>query len=601
MITRKAAARRPDANLRRLMSNLRRDQEAMEELRRLGIDASTVEAFQLGMREPYQRSDGRCVDRVLSFPVAADRGRRRFASINLPGVTVNPEHPSNWSAGAAVAVTWSVGSDIVVICGSPVEMWQLGQAAGRRDIAATFVTSSQAEVAPAVWSMARYWAKWERVLVTGSVPPAMRSMIAGWSGRPVEHAPLAACSPSNDVPIALRHVDWLLEILSGATHLGSDRARIADGDSAAGDFSAATTCLHGGWRDGRMYYPALVERRTVADRDVGPVAGLLHAYQTVVVRSDGAVLEGEILPAPPGTAAARRVHALTDGTRIDAAPSASRHATWSLGSIQAFVAARTLGRDPCVRPTPAVMRDAHAALMSRVWLPDADDHWLATGFAVLTHLARLFDAVPLLVAEGPRGSGKSELALAVAGLSFNQAVMGQGSAAALVRLAREGGGLVVLDDAEGLGPDTSGFSELAQTLKLGYKQSTARKPIVTCGGKVQTLDFFGPRLVTTTRGIEPVLASRCVTVRCVPSGAARPACDVDTDAVRDELHVIAMTHAAEVETRYRQLMIGRIDREGEIWAPLHAIAEVLGPPAMASALMRRRAAVARPTLATASA
>lgn len=591
----KGAPRRPDANLRRLVSNLRRDGEAMAALAALGVEASTVATFQLGLREPYVRADGRRVERVLTFPVVSDRGRRRFACVDLPGVTVNPERASCWSAGPPVAISWPIGSAVLVVCGSPVELWQLGQAAGRRDVAATLVASSHGDVAPEEWAVSRHWASWDRVILTGTVPGAVRSAIAAAAGRPIEHAPAVECSGPGEVPVSQRHDDWLLELLSGTSFLGGGSSGPV-AEAIAGDFSAATIALHGGWRDGRMYYPALVERRTRTEGIAGAGERVLHAYETVVVRSDGAVLEGEVLPAPPGTPAFRRVHALTDGTRIDAAPAASRHATWSLGSIRAFVAARAVGDDPCGRPTAAVLRDTHAFLSSRVWLPDGDDLWVAAAYAVLTHLYRVFDAVPLLVAQGPRGSGKSELGLAVAAVGFNAAMMGQGSAAALVRLARDGGGLVVLDDAECLGPGASGFTDLSQTLKLGYKGRTARKPVTLPSGRVATLDFYGPRLVTTTRGVEPVLGSRCVTVLTAPSGGARPPCDVDPESLRDELHVVGMARAADVDRRYRELMTGRGDREDEIWAPLEAVAGVLGPPAMVSAIARRRR-VAASTLA----
>lgn len=587
---------RGDANLRRLVSNLRRDPEAMRALAELGIEDATVATFQLGQREPYARTDGRCVERVLAFPVAVSGGRRRFACVNLLDVTVNPEHPVCWSPGLPTTVEWLVGSTVLVVCGSPVEVWQLGQAAGRKGIDAAFVASTQAGVAPAEWSGAKFWSRWDRVVVTATVAPAVRRLVAGSARRPIDHAPAVECSERAESPPSMRHDEWLLELLSGAVRLGSAATGGAGAEgSAAGDFDATTLALHGGYRDGRMYYPTLVERRR-RQAGTGSDGMLLHSYETVVVRGDGAVLEGEVLPAPAGTPAARRVHALTDGTRIDAAPAASRHGTWALRSIQAFVAARAEGVDPCARPTAAVLRDAHAFLASRVSLPDPDDLWLAAAFAVMTHVARVFDAVPLLVAAGPRGSGKSELALAVAALGFNAAVMGQGSAAALVRLARDGGGLVVLDDAEGLGADASGFGELAQTLKLGYKASTARKPVTLPSGRVVTLDFFGTRLITTTRGIEPVLGSRCVTVCTAPSAARRAACEVDPDAVRDELHVVAMSRGADVERRYREIVEGGGENSGggrdhEIWAPLVAVAEVLGPTPMLEAIRRRRPAV----------
>ncbi|RYG62721.1 hypothetical protein EON77_21870, partial [bacterium] len=328
-------------------------------LEALGLDEATIATVQLGLREPYDRVDGRRIENVLTFPVGSDGGRRRFASVNLPGVTLNPEHAVCWSPGEATSVTWGGGGSVLIVCGSPLEVWQLGQAAGRKKIDATIVASSQAIEAPACWGEPRFWATWKRVIVVDTVATPVRTRIAEWAKRPVEHAPHACASSCDELPVRLRHDDWLLEVLSSAVLLG--RVDIAHDlmEACPGDYCARTLTLHGGFRDGRMYYPTLVERR----RQSGSHAStLLHSYETVVIRSDGAVLEAEVLPAPPGTPAARRVHALDDGTRIDAPPAASRHATWSLASIQSFVAARAAGEDPCRRPTAAVLQEVHATL-----------------------------------------------------------------------------------------------------------------------------------------------------------------------------------------------------------------------------------------------
>ena len=229
------------------------------------------------------------------------------------------------------------------------------------------------------------------------------------------------------------------------------------------------------------------------------------SYQTMVLRSDGVVLEARTLPAPAGTPTWQRVHCLTDGTRISAQPAPSRNATWSFGAIQRFIADHAAGRDAASRSSDEVMSDVHAFLSGRVSLPEPTDLWVATTFVVLTHMFRAFPAIPLLLLEGPRASGKSELAAAIASLGFNAVTMGQGSAAALVRVTQECGGLVVLDDVEGLSAGGAGFGELSQCLKVGYRASTARKPVALGSGRVETFDFFGPRVLTCTRGIEPIL------------------------------------------------------------------------------------------------
>lgn len=307
----------------------------------------------------------------------------------------------------------------------------------------------------------------------------------------------------------------------------------------------------------------------------------------MILRGDGAILEPVTLSAPHGTPARRRVHALTDGTRVESPPQASRHTSWSLESIQSFASARVAGVDPCLRASAEVLDDVHGFLEARVRLPDPDDLWIVATFVVVTHLFRVFDALPLLLVSGPRGSGKSELASAVVAVGFNAVMMGQGSAAALVRLTRQCGGLVALDDAEGLATQASGFGELGQCLKLGYKSGTARKPVAMGNGQVDTYDFFGPRLLTCTRGVDPVLGSRCIGVVTAPAelGAVMEA--PDPDALRDELHCLAMARASEVAEAHSGLAAAASDRLGEIWSPMLAVARTLGSRRMVEAVERR--------------
>lgn len=570
-----------DSNMRRLMSNLRRHPAAMAALGRLGIEPATVETFGLGLREPVRRADGRIVDGVLSYALLDDGGRRRFGCVALDGVTSNGEHAVAWSAGRPATVRWCVGRGTTIVCGSPVQAWQLGQAAERARLAVTTVASSQPEAAPAEWSDPAYWSA-ERVVVTDEVSPALRRLVLDRCRGTAEVAAGVACPAEGALSVAERHDVWLSEILEL-----SIRHAPAVTTEAAGDFAAEPVPVNGGFAGGFMLHPFAIERRREQPGEAGGAPRLVYSVETLVLRSDGEVLEGRVLPAPRGTPFGSRVHALTDGTRIDGPPRATAHGAWSLPSIRAFIAARAAGDDPCVRASAATLADVRAFLASRVALPDPDDLWTATAFVALTHMFRAFDALPILRIMGAKGSGKSELGVAVAALSYGGVVMGQGTAAALVRLAGACGGLVVLDDAECLGTEAGGFGELAQCLKIGHKAATARKPVVVGGGRVEVMDFFGPRVVTATRNVDPILGSRCITI--ATEAVDRPllfACDVNHNALRDELRTLAMARSGEVERRYRELMDERGGRADEIRAPLIAIAEVLGGEAMRAALSR---------------
>ncbi|WP_242121939.1 hypothetical protein [Sphingomonas lacusdianchii] len=582
--------RSTDFNFRRLRSNLIRNPAAMARLSAMGFGADLVEALGLGLKEPYRRTDGTLVERVLAYPLDVPGSRRRYGYLNLEGVTIGADHPVAWGPGAPATVRSGAGA-VAVVAGSPVAAWQLGAAAFRLGLPVVCLASSQPDAAPAEWDDAAFWAPWDRVVIAGGLADAMAVGIVRAARRPIEGAkgvqPVDDCDEDCDhgPPITRLHDGWLERILSSAAPVGAaPEAAVVDG--GPGDFAAMPIPVHGGFARGHSFYPFLVERRRAASAAGG--GGLLHSYETLVLRSDGAVLEPQVLRAPAGTPAGRRVHALSDGTRIAAPPQASRQASWSLDAIQRYAADRAAGIDPCRRPAVEVMADVRDFLASRVVLPDPDDLWVVAAFTMMTHLFRVFEAIPLLLAIGPRGSGKSELAAAVVSLGFNAVLMGQGSAAALVRLTRECGGLVALDDAEGLSTEASGFGELGQCLKLSYKSSTARKPLTLNGGRVETIDFYGPRLLTTTRGVDAVLRSRCIAVRTLPADCASlPAAAPDPATLRDELHALAMTRAGGVSAVYAGLRGAAGGRDAEIWAPLRAIADTLGCPELAAVIGRR--------------
>ncbi len=582
-------SRRPkstDFNFRRLRSNLARHPTAMARLAALGIEPELAEAVGLGIKEPYLRADGREVHGVLAYPLENSGGRRRYAYLNVAGVTVGADHPVAWGPGSPATIRSGVGGTVIVM-GSPIEVWQIGAAAGRLGLEVVAIGCSQPGHMPDDWRCSEFWARWDRVILADGVPPALASRITEVARRPIETAHgVQVAGATVDVHIRRRHEEWLEEMLETAQIVGRRSVSLSDPASEGlGDFAAATITMHGGFARGYLFHPFLVERRRLG---VGGERTVLHSYETLVLRSDGAILEPRILPAPAGTPSDRRVHALSDGTRISAPPQMSRQSTWSLDAIQRYASDCAAGTDPCHRKPAELFEDVRTFLQSRVSLPQPDDLMIVAAFVFMTHLFRVFDAIPLIVVQGPRGSGKSELASAVVALSSNAAIMGQGSAAAIIRMTRECGGLIALDDAEGLSTSASGYGELGQCLKLSYKASTARKPIALGSGRIDTIDFFGPRLITTTRGVDPVLGSRCIGIRTLPAASVSPPDAIDDLAfLRDELHALGMHRATEVATVYAELAATIEDRHDEIWAPLRAIAKIVEDGRLTLAVARR--------------
>lgn len=557
------------SHARRLVRNLQARRDVLERLFATGLEASTIAAVGLGLKESYSRADGETVSGVLVYPVSADGDRVRYGNLNLDGITTNPEHALGWTTGQSRAISIGTG-EIAVVCASAIEAWLLWQSASAAGIDLTVLASTAPDVAPAEWRTAAYWSGWTRVVVTEAVPPLLLSTVAMAVSSPLERCRAAPLNDDGD-GIRIDLDEWVRAIVDGidGRQAGAPLHRDAE---LSGDYALDRVSIHGGLQQGRMLYAFPVERR---ERSAGST-GIVYSYRTLVLRSDGAVLEPQVLPAPPGTPIDRRVHALSDGTRIGAAPCLPSNATWSLRSIERFVSRMRSGAG-YQGPTGISLHQALTGhLRSSIWLPNDAVHGQIASFVMATFFHRLFDAFPILYLQGPKGSGKSELTAALVASAFNGALMSQGSPAALVRLVRESGGLVAIDDAEIL---HSGFGELAQILKVGYKASTAIKRLVGTGGATETIDFFGPRILTNTRGLDHILASRCI---CVGMSPLPPGTDMRDDGLidlaswRDQMHDFAMSHVVEMAAIVRSDRPAITSRADELRFPLDAVERLIG-------------------------
>lgn len=577
-------------NLARLKSALRRDALAMAALRDLGIAASSVERLHLGLKQPYRpRSEGVEIRNVLCFPLLGEgmRAVGRYAYRNLPGVTENAPAPCGWGPGSPVV--YKLGSfatdATALVVPDVVDCWRMWQCARGELAGMAFLSRSHPAGWPAEWTDPFFWERFERVLlVPGAGSADFLEEMAPRLGRslevlrvPAPFADLAEFCQAPNQPL----VDDLLATAQPWS-VPVPRAVAAIPEGAIGRFQAAPVRITGAFTGGFSYYPFVVETREV-EQLRGGVGRIVQSYATMVVRSDGSLLTADALPAPRGTPTERRVLALNDGTRLLEEPVAARQGTWSFKGIEDFVAWRD-GRAPRpFRDLADLIADVEEYLASRVWLPGKDQHLIAALYVVLSFVFQVFDAIPLMLVHGERGTGKSELAEAMALISFNAVVATQLRAAGMIRLLDESRGLLVLDDMDGEGQASLvGTGDLAQAIKTSYKASTARKPVADRGGKVRTVDFYGPKIITNTRGVDDVLGSRMV---CITT-SERPGQDLDRrfdptswteahiNAVRDELHAWAMASGAELRSVWERLPGFRTDRQREILGPLRAIARL---------------------------
>lgn len=579
---------RGEENAERLRRRLWADAGALSALRTMGVRDATIRRFRLGLKEPYlSRVTALTTERALAIPVPLPDGRpsSRWAFLNLEGVTRHPTHPVGWGAGRPHAYhsrAVTRGSTLLVVP-DVVDLWLVSQTIGEAYDGIVVSCPSHPGGEPAEWSDPGYWRLWDSVVLG--------------LGERLDEADLAASAAARNGS-EMRRVSmpdgalWSDLVRMGAS-AQEIRALVRDAitwspepppapvpeeSSMAGEFRAEPVSVEGAYVNGRLHHVVTVEHRLFQERG-SRGAALVQRYETRVLRSDGRLLDVEVLPAPPGTPRHARVLALSDGTRIASAPAPGRFNGWRHGSMMRFVEDRAAGRNPCRRELPRLLSDVEEHLRAAVWLPEAADYAMLALFVMATFVHRVFDAFPIVLVNGPRGSGKSELGAAIAAIAMNGVMVGRITGPGLVRLLAESRGTVVLDDLEKVGAGRGGADDVSQILKVSYKQATATRVCPGRDGRVEVQDFFSPKVVSNIRGCDPVLLSRMLTVCTRPlaaGGELQCRGAIDALALRDEAHAWAMCAVADVDALYRPLAARVGSRSDEIAAPLRAMAVLAG-------------------------
>jgi hypothetical protein len=587
-------------NLGRLKSNLWRNAAATKYLFDRGLSAETIRKFHLGIKEPYhRRSDGKTVSGVLCYPLISSNGEplSRYGYYSIPGVTEYP--PDQDSLGPGRPATYYSGDvttkTILLVADNCLELWILDQhlKGTEHEETTVIISPSHPSCIPDEWKTEEFWSRWAAVFfVQGNAGGNEKTIrrLARYCLRDI----FRVCIPNDMGQNWIEFfrlggtADRFIELQRTSTLLSSSAPKEDERKDQVGEFAANPVNINGAFVNGYLYYPFTVERREMeaSGRGNGPKGRqLVASYVAKIVRSDGAVLDVIRLASPRGTPRERQVLALTDGTRVEKEPQPSHYASWQLVSIQRFIRDMHGGSGPSHRPLKDLLSGVIEHLRASIWLPYEDDYTLLALYIAVSFVYQIFEAVPLVMVRGDKGTGKSELGDAMAKLACNAAIVGQGSAASIVRLLNEAHGLIVLDDLESVGRALEGttFGDISQMLKLGYKKCTARKTITGKNGKTTVFDFFGPKVINNTKGVDPILGSRMLHIhtRKMPEavrgkfgvGGGEPE---DLIQLRDEFHVWGMANAHLAYSTYLSLMKSNWDRQEEIHAPLRTIAFLSG-------------------------
>ena len=225
-----------------------------------------------------------------------------------------------------------------------------------------------------------------------------------------------------------------------------------------------------------------------------------------VVRDDGAAF---------GEGAGQPLGALGLTVRLDGRPPSDR--LWSTAGLQAFRQG--------ARPNPAEVFQRMRAVVDRF----IDfDHSLASqetmsefvaAYALSTWLLEAFGVVGFLWPSGDRGSGKTNLLHVVTQLSYLGTLLTAGGSFASLRDLADWGATLAFDDAEQLADGGKGDPDMRALLLAGNRRGavvTLKEPAP--GGKgwqTRYVNAFCPRLFSTIKLPDPVLASRAVVVPLV--------------------------------------------------------------------------------------
>lgn len=604
-----------------MKSRLLKSQEALAYLvgPKRGLTRDTITRFGLGLSGEHEGKDGRVTVGALVAPMmASDTGAflNRSAYINVPEVTQNPLASNGWMKGEPRTYYADVSARqrILFICEGLKDVWRhwqaLSESSLRDDI--LIISSTHGSAIPKEWRQPEFWERWGAVYLgqdNDEAGAAIAERVLEVMGREARRI---------QVPDGLGK-DWTDFWQNGGSialfRELLDTAPVAsiklDGDlppvaadplhniPRIGRFSHKPVDINCGFANGFMYYPTETH---VVKRDE-TTGQLVERIDTLVIRSDRTTHHSMYAPAPEGTPLFRRVLKLTDGTVIDREPRVSVHRTWDFESIRCYLEKRDK-----TRPLAAIVADVVEFLRQAIWLPNDEDYVVLALTVPVTYVQTLFEAVPLLLLNGPAGSGKSQTGNTMARLCANGVVIGQVSAAAAARLIDETRGFVALDDVEHIAAKSSGkdaqVNELVQALKVSYSKQTGVKywhDMKT--GRNEPLNFYGVKLLGNTLGADSILETRMIRIqtRTMPEGMLSSVREFDADdlmrlrELRNELHTWAFKSIAQVLAAYRDIYQRKTDRRDEIAAPLRTMARLVGSASMAEQLetaLKRRAPTA---------
>lgn len=579
---------------------------ALAYLNSRGIGEKIRRSFHLGLSEINVNKNKNPYGKALVAPVIGAEGFAINKSVyfNIPSITIKPNHETSWVKGDDPLTYYGEAlrrQKTVFVCPTLPELWRIWGALGemRRKLNLLLIASTHENQIPRQWLEPTYWERFEAIYLgyqnnDGGIENKFAQKISAGAGHEIRRVIIPSEKGNNWCDF------WQnggtpaeFETLLLQAHVEGVEI-IEPKKESFGHYSYQPVDILNEYHNGHLYYAVRAHSKMPVEASAQSAAGtkVVERTETVIVKSDRTVHFVCRAPAPKGTPPDERILRLSDGTVIESAPRASKYATWSWESIQAYLRGTSKPRSLSV-----LLRNIRAFLKLSVWLPDEHDYELLSLVAAVTFSQTIFQSVPLILVTGAPGSGKSALGRAMTQVCANASILGQASAASIIRHVHETKGFVVLDDLESIGRQprrqkagsSAGgglFNELVQFIKLSYNKETSRKSWtdMSRSGKTECLNFYGVKMINNTRGADYILGSRTLRVqtRQIPT-------ELQTfrqedklwstsllNQYRDELHTWTFENAALIAQKYKAVFPYVADRSAEITAPLRVMAEISG-------------------------
>lgn len=230
-----------------------------------------------------------------------------------------------------------------------------------------------------------------------------------------------------------------------------------------------------------------------------------------------------------------------------------------------------------------------------LWLPEDRDKHIMALYCMWSYIYMGFHSTPYLHLNGQKGTGKSTAGEILTQLAFNVCATASTSAAVVYRLAHGGRPTFLIDEAEKLRNPAAGSTEadILTICNAGYSNGPAAMVYRTKleGNQYEPEGFlaYGPKIYAGIKMIADTLSDRSLLLQftmppkdaSVENWDAQGQYELGTmQHIRDELFVWSLTKFREIRETFDTLAFDdeiMYTRFRQIWAPLLAIAKVLGP------------------------